>query len=219
MATTAGATLCAPSLSLAAATSATRSFKATRGASSVGAQQITLARSGDVVTIDLKTRLKVKILGITLYRYSLNSREVWEGGQVMRISGKTDDNGKADFVEAERVAGGLNVQGSGYSGIVTGKIATTSFFTTDLIERPVWVSTQNGKPKNVRVAKRGPASLRLPSGDVSCNHYFLGGDLNIPIDAYFDGRGDLVGYMFDAKGERAKIIAQSNSPDLRSIWS
>lgn len=198
---------------------ATREFKASRGSSNAGSQKITLTRNGDIVTVDLQTRLKVRLLGIPVYRYSLNSREIWEGGVLQRISGKTDDNGKNEFVEANRTAAGLEVKGSGFTGVVTGNLASTSFFTTSLLDRKTWVSTQGGKPINVAITKKGRATLALPDGNVACTHYHFGGELNIPIDAYFDGNGDLAGYMFDAKGERARVLAKSRNPDLNSIWA
>lgn len=199
--------------------SVTRSFQATRGSSNVGQQQITLTRSGDQVIIDLRTKLNVKLLGLSVYRYNLNSREIWEGGQIVAMSGKTNDNGKTKVVEARRVSGGLDVKGSGFTGLVKGELSTTSFFTTDIINRKTWISTVDGKPKKVAIAKRGAAQLSLPSGQVTCTHYYIGGDLSIPVDAYFDEHGDLVGYMFDAAGKRGRMIAQSNSPKLRSVWT
>jgi|GEM_PF-6520256 len=199
--------------------SVTREFKASRGTSNAGGQKITLTRSGDIVTIDLETRLKVRLLGIPVYRYSLNSRETWEGGTLQTISGKTDDNGDRHFVEARRTNAGLEVNGSDFSGVVPGNIASTSFFTTSLLNRKTWVSTQGGKPIDVAVSKRGKATLELPGGKVECTHYFIGGELKIPIDAYFDAKGDLAGYMFDAQGARARVLATSMSPDLNSIWA
>lgn len=198
---------------------ATRKFTASRGSSSAGSQQITLTRSGDIVTVDLQTRLKVRLLGIPVFRYSLNSREIWEGGVLQRISGKTDDNGKDAFVEAKRTGAGLDVKGSDFTGVVKGNIASTSFFTTSLLDRNIWVSTQGGKPIDVKVTRKGKATLDVANGPIVCTHYHFGGKLKIPIDAYFDEQGDLAGYMFNAKGERARVIAQSTSPDLNSIWA
>ena len=198
--------------------SVTREFSVSRGTSNAGRQKITLTRKGDLVTVDLETRLKVSLLGIPVFRYSLNSSEVWEGGILQSISGKTDDNGKSDFVEARRTGAGLEVKGSDYSGVVKGNIASTSFFTTSLLDRSTWVSTQGGKPIAVKVTKKGRATLGLPGGNVPCTHYHFGGKLKIPIDAYFDDKGDLAGYMFDARGERARVLANSMTPDLKSIW-
>jgi len=77
----AGTALNVPFPAFGANGTASRKFSASRGASDAGHQKITLSRSGDVITIDLETRLKVRLLGIPVYRYSLNSREVWEGPQ------------------------------------------------------------------------------------------------------------------------------------------
>ncbi len=215
----AGTALNVPFSAFAANGTATRKFSAARGSSDAGHQKISLTRSGDVVTIDLETRLKVRLLGIPVFRYSLNSREVWEGGVLQSISGKTDDNGTPEFVEARRVASGLEVNGSDFKGVVKGNIASTSFFTTSLLDRTTWVSTQGGLPIDVKVTKKGRATLGLPEGNVVCTHYHLGGKLKIPIDAYFDGNGDLAGYTFDAKGEQARVLATSTTPVLNSIWT
>lgn len=204
---------------LAANGTATRVFDVSRGSSKAGSQKITLTRSGDTVTVDLQTRLKVSLLGIPVWRYNLDSREIWEGGVVQSISGKTNDNGKSAFVEARRSAKGLEVKGSDFTGVVTGNVSTTSFFHTSLLNRNKWVSTQGGKPIAVAVTKKGKATLGLPGGNVVCTHYYFGGKLKIPIDAYFDGNGDLAAYMFDAKGERARVVAQSTTPTLNSIWT
>lgn len=196
-----------------------REFSATRGSFNVGRQKITLNRQGDVVTIDLQTRLQAKILGISIYKYSLDSREIWEGGILQSISGQTTENKKKDFVQASRSGDALKINGSGFAGDVKGKITTSSFFTTDLLNRKTWVSTQNGKPLNVAVSKRGAATLQLSSGNVVCTHYHFAGQLKLPVDAYFDRNGDLAGYMFDAKGERARVLATSTNQQLRSVWS
>ena len=202
----------------AANSSVSREFQATRGSSKVGSQKISLKRSGDVVSVSLRTRLNVKILGISLYRYELDSTETWEGGVLQSISGKTNDNGKKEFVEARRVSGGLDVKGSGHTGLVKGNVTSTSFFTTSLLDRSTWVSTQGGKPIKVKITKKGKATLPLAGGNVVCTHYHFGGGLNIPLDAYYDGNGDLAGYMFDAKGERARVLSASGSPTLSSVW-
>lgn len=196
-----------------------REFSATRGSFNVGRQKITLNRQGDVVTIDLQTRLQAKILGISIYKYSLDSREIWEGGVLQSISGNTTENKKKDFVKAQRSGSALRVNGSGFSGDVKGNVTTSSFFTTDLLNRNTWVSTQNGKPLKVAVSKRGRATLPLSSGNIACTHYHFAGQLKIPVDAYFDQNGDLAGYMFDAKGERARVLATSTNQKLRSVWS
>jgi len=102
---------------------------------------------------------------------------------------------------------------------VKGNIASTSFFTTSLLDRSTWVSTQGGKPIKVKITKKGRATLGLSNGNVPCTHYHFGGELKIPIDAYFDKNGDLAGYMFDARGERARVMATSVTPVLNSIWA
>lgn len=219
LASSAGAAACVPFMGLVAeAKAASRAYVAYRGSSKVGRQQLDITRSGDTVSVSIATRLKVKLLGITVYRYDLDSREIWEGGVLQSISAKGSDNGKAHFAKAARTSAGLQIEGSKFNGVVGGNPASTSAFLPEIVTRPTWVSTLTGKPIKVASAKRGQATLNLPGGAVACTHYHCGGELKLPLDVYFTPSGELAAYMFDAKGERARVIAQSIEPAMRPLW-
>lgn len=216
---TAGAAAALPFLGLVAeAKSASRAYVAYRGSSNVGRQQLDIARSGDTVTVNISTRLRVKLLGVTVYRYDLDSSEVWEGGVLQRIAAKGSDNGKPHFANATRTGAGLQIEGSRFNGVVGGNPASTSAFLPEIVTRSTWISTLTGKPINVASSKRGQATLNLPGGAIACTHYHCGGELKLPLDVYFTPSGELAAYMFDAKGERARVIAQSLEPGMRPLW-
>ncbi len=200
------------------AATATRKFRAYLGSSRAGTQVITVAREAGGVSVTNKTDLVAKILGIPVYRYKLQSREVWSGGVIQSISSTGTDNGRKHFVNAKRGSGGLVVEGSKFNGVVSGNPTSSSFFISDLLNRKTWVSTQTGKPINVAVSKRGKTTFALPSGNVPCTHYRFAGELKIPVDAYFADNGDLLGYMFEIKGQRARIISDSLNPAFKPIW-
>jgi len=87
--------------------SVAREFQATRGSSRVGSQKISLTRSGDVVSVSLRTRLNVKVLGISLYRYELDSTETWEGLHPRRQTDQSENHqkGKSDIAFGWRKCG------------------------------------------------------------------------------------------------------------------
>lgn len=211
--------LATPFLSLPAhAAQATRTFRAFLGSSKAGSQVISVARNGNAVTVSNQTDLVAKLLGIPVYRYKLNSTEVWSGGVIQSITSSGNDNGKTHFVKAKRTSGGLQIEGSRFNGVVPGKATSSTFFVSDMLGRKTWVSTQTGKPVTVNAAKRGKTTIQLPSGKVPCTHYHFSGGLKYPVDAYFADNGDLLGYMFSIKGQRARIIAQSATPEFKPIW-
>lgn len=200
------------------AASATRRYRAFLGSSKAGSQVLSVTRNGNAVTVGNQTNLVAKLLGIPVYRYELTSTEVWSGGALQSISSVGKDNGKKHFVQAKRSSGGLQIEGSRFSGVVAGKATSSTFFVSDMLGRRTWVSTQTGKPITVNAAKRGKTTIQLPSGKVACTHYHFSGGLKYPVDAYFAENGDLLGYMFEVKGQRARIIADSAEPAFKPIW-
>lgn len=200
------------------AAAATRTFKAYLGSSRAGSQTISVERSGRDVVVTNRTDLVAKLLGIPVYRYTLNSREVWRNGVLQAITATGSDNGKANFVNAVRDGGGLRIQGSKFTGRVDGNPGSTSFFIADLLQHRTWISTQTGKPIRVAVANRGTTSFALSGGAVPCTQYHVGGQLKVPVDAYYATNGDLLGYTFQIKGQRARVVSTSAQPEFRPLW-
>ena len=44
---------------------------------------------------------------------------------------------------------GVEVEGTAFQGVIKGNPATTTYWSQAFLERPVWISTQNGLPFNV----------------------------------------------------------------------
>jgi hypothetical protein len=195
----------------------TREFQAFRGRTNFGGQVIKLSEQGSSVVVDLHSRLKGRIIVFSL-DYELRSQEVWKDGVLQSITGNTTENGKKSFVKAQRVAEGLQVESSKFNGVVTGEIASSSFFLSELALRDRWISTQSGRVLSIETTKRGDTTFETPGGVIPVSHYYCGGDLKLPVDAYFDGDGELVGYEFDAVGARARIVAKSTTQKFRSLW-
>lgn len=200
------------------AASVQRRYRAYLGSSNAGSQVITVAREGRNVVVSNTTDLVAKLLGIPVYRYKLNSREVWSDGVIQSIKSNGLDNGRKHFVDASRSGNGLQVKGSRFTGVVQGNPTSSSFVSSQLIGRKTWVSTQTGQPIKVAVSKRGKTTFPLPGGRVPCTHYHFAGGLKYPVDAYFADNSDLLGYMFTIKGQRARIIADSADPAFQPIW-
>ena len=199
------------------AASASRTFKAYRGRKSFGGQTITLRQDGSSQIVDLHTRLKGRILFLGM-DYELKSREVWRDGVLRSIDANTRENDKKFYVKARRVAEGLEIDSTKFKGVVGGNPSTSSFFLTDLALRKQWISTQSGKPLNIAARNHGAVRYEMPEGTIPATHYYFGGGLKIPVDAYFDEAGELIGYEFDAIGARARVIAQSTRQKFRPLW-
>ena len=203
--------------SVAFAETARRQFKIERSGADSGRQEITVDRNGDRLRVSINIDIAVKLLGITAYRYEMSNVETWSNGAVQTISARTRDNGKDAYVEAERTVAGLNIRGSGYTGTVRGDIATTTYWTTAFLKRPVWISTQDGAPFDITARQAGPLQFPTTSGSVSATQWQTSGDLELAL--FYDAQGEWVGSEFDAQGTAARFISTGTSDRLSALWS
>ncbi|HKK37094.1 MAG TPA: DUF6134 family protein [Paracoccaceae bacterium] len=206
--------LASPS-TLRAAETAERRFLVFRGGSDIGGQTTRVRGSGDRAEVEVEVDLAVKILGITAYRYKLRSRETWEKGLLMSLEGETDDDGEVSVAKVRRTSEGLVSEGT-WEGPVPSDAATTTYWTQAFLERPVWISTQTGKPLDVSVSRDGEERIEGFSGEVLCQRWRVSGDL--PLTLYYDDRGEWMGNAFDASGERARFQPTEETGRLAPLW-
>lgn len=202
---------------VAAVNGVSRRYQVLRGGDRIGSQSVTVRRDGGHIEVEVAVEIRVRVLGITAYRYEMTNTEIWDDGRLMRMDARTDDDGTRDFARARRDGGRLMVEGSGFSGEAPEDCATTTYWTPDFLGRRTWISTQTGRLLSVRAARRGTVDLALPSGKVSAEKWQVTGDLDLEL---FYADGEWVGNRFAAKGETAEILAETASgPRLTPLFA
>jgi hypothetical protein len=200
----------------AAAAGGSRSFRILRGGDVIGTQSVTVTPQGDQVRVAIQVDIRVRLLGITAYRYAMTNRELWRGGRLMSLNAETDDDGTRDFVKAIASGDRIVVHGSRYRGDAPADAGTTTYWTPAFLSRPVWISTQGGAPLSVRAAPAGPRRIELASGIVEAEGWRISGDLDLAL--YYSG-GEWVANRFEARGEQAEIVAEALGPALSPLFS
>ena len=210
-----GATLTAPSI-LRTAETGERKFTILRDGDDIGFQTNKVTRRGDVVVHECQARLKIKVLGITAYRYELDLVEEWQGGNLKSMSSKCYDDGDDDFVEIKRGGDGLEINGSGYQGQCPLGVATSSYWSYDFMKRPVWISTQTGALLNMATTNAGVSDITGPTGVTSAERWTLTGGYDANV--FYKNR-DWVAISFDAGGEEAIYIPDGVDAQFMPIWN
>lgn len=210
-----GAMLSAPSV-LRAAETGGRRFAILRDGDDIGFQTNKVTRRGDVIVHECQARLKIKVLGITAYRYELDYVEEWQGGDLKSMTSKCYDDGDDDFVEIKRGGDGLEVNGSAYQGPCPLGVATTSYWSYAFLKRPIWISTQSGALLNMSAAKSGAVEIAGPGGTISAERWTVSGGYDANI--YYKDR-DWVGISFDAGGEEAIYVPDSDNAQFMPVWN
>lgn len=189
-----------------------RRFRFLRGTSPIGTSVVTVRRTAQGVTATSDIDIKVTGLGIiTLYRYSLQATEVYDSdGLLVSIDGTCNDDGTAHFVNVSRNGGALAVNGSHGTTTAPLTAGVASYWRRDALGRTPWISTQSGELLAVGVSPI--TSTEAPAGTTA---YRATNGTDYTIDLFYDARGEWVGGAFDAKGDRATMVLESETGALQ----
>ena len=213
-----GASLTIASLpaSPASAATATRQFSVYLGRKQVGSSSVRLSRSGGRVDAEIEVSLHLSILGLIKFDYQLTNRESWQDGVLQEMRSRTNNNGPVEYANATRTSRGLEIDGSDYQGVINGNPATTSYFTSDFLERRTWINTQNGKVFTPTIGRVGTTTFTTNEGETPCTRYAIRGGVN--SDLYYDSNFEWMGSSFSVAGRTARIAMSNRGNALNRIW-
>ena len=216
---TASTVLSAPSLVLSSqtfATEANREFLVKWRNMAIGSSNIRVKRDQKKLRAEIDVNLVVKIFGITFYSYSLKNRELWEEGQLIKLTSEAQENKKKDQLSVHKKANNLHIKGSKFTGEISENAATTSYFTSDFLLRKIWINTHNGKPLNVDFMASGEENISTFSGERIAKKWVNSGDLDLSL--FYDANGDWIGSSFPVRGEQATMILNKEKNSINDLW-
>ena len=216
---TASVVLSAPSLVLSSqtfATEANRELLVKWRNTAIGSSNIRVKRDQKKLRAEIDVNLVVKIFGITFYSYSLKNRELWEEGQLIKLTSEAQENKKKDQLSVHKKANNLHIEGSKFTGEISENAATTSYFTSDFLLRKLWINTHNGKPLNVDFMASGEENISTFSGERIAKKWVNSGDLDLSL--FYDANGDWIGSSFPVRGEQATMILNKEKNSINGLW-
>ena len=166
-------------------TSGRLAFRAFRNDSPLGTHVVTFATSGPTLTVTTAIDYQVKLGPITLFRYSLRSTETWRDNTLLSVRAETNDDGKADFMRADRAGDTLAIDGSktGRYTAPPGAIAASHWNPRE-VDAPM-ISPQSGELLTFTVSARRPEPT--PTTNIPAQRISLVGENN--LDLWYEPSG------------------------------
>jgi hypothetical protein len=181
----------------------TLSFVVMRQGQQIGSHKLVFEHEGSRLKVSTSIDLAVKLVGITAYRYSHRAQETWDGDALVSLTSRTDDDGKAYAVQANRTAEGIVVQAQGGARVVLpASIMPSSHWNVRQVTQTVLLNTQKGNEAHVKITALGREAVKTSSNTLQATHYRYDGD--IKMDQWFDDRGRWVKMSF--KGSDGSTI-------------
>jgi hypothetical protein len=86
-------------------------FRIMREGSQIGTHRVTFAEENAALTAHTEVDIAVRLMGITVFRFSHRFTETWAGGRLRLATSRLDRNGKVTEMEARAAEGAILVQG------------------------------------------------------------------------------------------------------------
>ena len=157
-------------------------YEIRRNGDAIGTHRVEFQRDGERLTVHHRIEIRVSVLALEAYSYTLDSRETWEGDRLLGLVASTDRNGDALTVLAR--AGGEAIRIRGPNGRVQVPAdavpSSPQHFVFDR-PRPVMVDAEDGRVLRVRTSGPTTESLTLGGRAVECRRVRVTGDLDATL--------------------------------------
>ena len=165
----------------------TVSYEIRRNGDPIGTHRVTFARQPSAAhperfTVHHEIQIRVTVLSLEAYRYTMDSRETWEGDRLLGLYSSTDKNGEALRVFARAGAGGVRIRGpGGEARAPADAVPSSPQHDVFSVSRPTMIDAEDGRLLDVRVSAPASETLELGGRPVPCRRYTVSGDLDATL--------------------------------------
>lgn len=181
------------------------SFSVLREGKPFGSHAVSFSTSADgALVARTAVSLKAGLGPVTLFRYQLDATETWLNGQLEKVSGSVNDDGKKRSVTATRRGKTLNVSGSDFKGEAPAGIVPASHWNYAQTKSGRLLSTEDGEIIEVNVVRKGREMIRAGNKTIEANRYLM--DSALDVDLWYDDAGRWVKLAFNARGQKIEYV-------------
>jgi hypothetical protein len=166
-------------------------FDVKRNGKKIGEHFVTFKQENDTLIVKAGTKIRVKFLFITAYKFDYKAEETWQGNKLKTLTAYTNDNGDVSEVNYS-----YNDESS--------PLFSTNHWNPNVLEADHVLNTITGKTNDVTISKMGWENLSIQDKTLSALRHEYSGDLK-DVTTWYDEQGRWVGLQF--KGNDDSIIS------------
>ena len=189
-------------------------FAVIRDGEVIGHHRVAFLQEGPTTTMAVEAKIEISLLGITLYRFLHNGREIWRAGRLVDFHTKTNDDGDRLMVEAQRNgAGDFDVRYTGKAQVVPGISIPSSLWRLGILEARVedrLLHTITGELLPMKVTGLGRRQVETADGLITAEGYFVDARPDFHRELWYDEAGLLAAAALTAAdGSPVRLVRQS----------
>jgi hypothetical protein len=174
-------------------------FQVQRDGSPIGIVMERFQTQGSRLLVDVYIEFVVKLAFIPVYRYEHRSREVWDGGRLVRLDTVTNDDGDPQSVTARPQGDQLAISGPTGNITVPGDILPSSYWHPRFTDQKRMLDSQLGRVLEFTITNEGAERIAVQNNRmVEASKYAMRGDID--LDFWYDEKKRWRKMAFAIKG-------------------
>ncbi len=179
---------------LAQAEPRTLTFDVFRNNSPIGTHTVTITPDGAFTRVNVAIDFRVRVLGITVYRYKHRNEEFWMGETLISMQSDTNDDGKAFQVTVQKLDDGYRITNNDGEYMASAPLYTSSYWLASMVTQPRLLDTQDGTLLELSFIANDSEQVPVGEGTVNATPFTITGDLNLTL--WYSDAGEWVGLRF-----------------------
>ena len=184
-------------------------FDIYRNNQSIGKHIFSFKKSEGKLIVESEINFIIKKLGITLYKYHVKGIEVYEDGKLIKFNSKTDQNGKAKYVNIKVENNEQIIDGSSYKGKAPLDYLLGTWWNHSIVEAKAQISAVSGRIINQKATFLGEETIKINGKSYETLHFNfsstdkkLAKDKKLNTDVWYDKKTlNWVKASFEKKGK------------------
>ncbi len=137
----------------------------------IGKHIFSFNRSENQLEVDSRINFEIKKLGITLYTYNVEGKEVYKDGRLVKFNSKTDQNGKAKYVNLDLENDEYIIDGSSYKGKAPESYLLGTWWNHSIAKADAQISAVSGRIIKQKVTFIGKEKLKIGNKTYDTLHF------------------------------------------------
>ena len=177
-------------------------FTILRNDEEIGRHTLQFEARGQDIEVRITARVDFRFGFIPLYQFDHRAHEVWRGGELVRLSATTADNGDDFQIEARRNGDGLTLSVNGEPTSLNADITPASLWNIAIVKCGQILDPADGEIMLVATRDAGEETIIVRGREIATRHYVMTGDFE--RDLWYDRQGVLMQVQF--KGDDGSDI-------------
>jgi len=181
-------------------------FTVKRNGKPIGTHAVKFSRDGDAFVVDTKTKLKVKFLFFTAYKFEYTAQEIWRDGKVQQVFADTNNNGEDFIYEMTFDADKVTIADGSADAVfdLDPNTYPSNHWHPKVLSAQVIINTLSGVPNQVEITPTDWELVSTAQDERRAQRYEYSGELE-NVSSWYDEKGRWVALEF--KGEDGSTIS------------